>query len=351
MPKVQKLPEERKPLVQRLRRGLQERGDKYFVEPKKSFVRGAKDLTTNELVLFGTLITAAIGGFAAIAPEAGAVVAVLCGGVSVVSLVRRGNGLRAPEGVTDAEFTDLGFPKEKVSQLRKRHFSRFGTEASTHSEPEEIDNTHRYLLLHRTDLLDYPSGDFFSIRRIRLKNIGAVPSDSVTYVENSERKCSFVATEVEAFATETKQPLLVESFERKTKKLFRHSFQIYFPTPLLPGEEFDLVYKIKLPGELAELSDEDEVMSVFLGRASKGVEQLTFELCLNFSPRAVFVKCRDASETEAENDGSSPSITTFAPTEWYEKKWNIHWSSGSVCKIVLDVQRPKNELYIIHYKK
>ena len=350
MSKLPARPTERTPVLKRFKIGAVDRLDRFAVEPSKSILRGLRNTSAPEWAAGALASTAVIGAIAA-APVAGAITAVIVVGAGATLLKKKGDNLRAPSGITDAEFEDLGFPADEVSKIKKGHFKRFGTEASLHSEPEEFDQVHKYLHFRRLDLLDYKKGDFYSIRRMRLKNVGTEPSDSVTYVETSERKCSFKSCEVEAFEEATKAPLLVQSFERPRVKSLRHAFKIFFPTPLMPGDEFELVYKICLPGELDDLSEDDEIMSVYLGRVKQGVDKLDFHVCLNFNPKAVSANCRDDMGNIFPLDGEGPEVSSYTASTWYEELWDIPWSNSSVCRISISVSEPQNQLYVVHYKQ
>ncbi len=322
------------------------------IRPYKNVVRGISSTSATEWAGFFTATSAVVAAGAAIYPPVGIGLAVFCFLAGGSLAHKKGKNYRAPDIVTDAEFLEIGVPEDQVPAIREREFDdRFGTWASRYSESHEIDVFHFYKLIHRIDLLDYTSGDFYSIRRLVVQNATESVSDGIVYVENSERKCTFPSTEVEAFQSETSKELIVKCLNDLKGKRFRHAFKILFPAPLAIGETFDLAYRIKLPGELTDLSDEDEVMSIFLGRATRGVEKLRFEVCLNFHPRAVSVTCEDQHGKTAAYDGSEPIVASFEPQAWLEKKWNIRWSAVTPCRISIDVDSPRNYLYIVHYKK
>jgi len=57
------------------------------------------------------------------------------------------------------------------SNLHKIIVERLGSGLSFETNPKHIDEDHHYLNIYRQDLLDYCSGDYFSIRRIKIKNV------------------------------------------------------------------------------------------------------------------------------------------------------------------------------------
>jgi hypothetical protein len=131
-------------------------------------------------------------------------------------------------------------------------------------------------------------------------------------------------------------------------RTYRQAFSIYFPIPLVVGGIFDLVYSIKLPGELKELSDKEEVMSVYLGRARRGVRSLTFDLCLNFEPQSVVPFCEDLGRSAAVPDGVVLAPEIYVPGEWFEIELGIPWSSPPI-RTRWIVENPRHAFYGLRY--
>jgi DNA-binding SARP family transcriptional activator len=226
--------------------------------------------------------------------------------------------------------------------------TRLGSGLSLQVDPDHIDSTHHYTRVARTDLLDYPSGDFYSLRRLCGINASSEASNGLVYAESSEAKITFDSTETKAYDTGTRKRLIVESLLPSTASLFQHGFRILFPRALAPGEEFDVVFAIRLPGELAVLSPVEEMMSIALVRWEHGVDRLEFNVCLNFEPLAV------ANEFVGE-DGEfaglprPPTLAPYVPKEWYERDLDIPWSSEPYV-IACVVEQPTAPMYTIKYR-
>jgi hypothetical protein len=131
---------------------------------------------------------------------------------------------------------------------------------------------------------------------------------------------------------------------------FRHAFQIFFPHPVAPGEKFDVVYAIRLPGELKVLSATDEIMSVSLARIPGGVGKLEFNVCLSFNPSSVSVECQNRAGESFACKPPGPTISPYERHTWYESELDINWSEQPY-KIGWAIEQPDMVLYIIHYRK
>jgi SIR2-like domain len=227
--------------------------------------------------------------------------------------------------------------------------SRLGTGLSLQVNPDHVDTTHRYSLVERTDLLDYTSGNFVSLRRLAGVNESERLSSYLVYSESSEQKISFDQTDTQAFDARLRTPLVVEPFAESSEMMFTHAFKVFFPKPISPGESFDVVYRITLPGELGVLSPQNEIMSISLARIARIVERLSFNVCLSFRPRTVIVECLDDKGARVACKGSAPAIHDYLPHEWYEEVLDISWAS--VPSIVeWTCVEPDSSLYIINYR-
>jgi hypothetical protein len=232
--------------------------------------------------------------------------------------------------------------------LNRLLVSRLGSGLSLRVDPEHVDSTHRYTRVVRHDLLDYPSGDFYSLRRLCGVNVTSKPSAGLVYAESSEARITFEQTEIRAYDTTSRKRLVVEPLLPGDVPLYQHGFRILFPQAIAPNEEFDITYAIRLPGELAVLSPVEEIMSIALVRWTHGVERLEFKLCLNFEPSNV---CGEylADDGELNQLDHTPSLAPYSPEEWYERDLDIPWSSEPHL-ISLTVDKPKAPLYAIRYR-
>jgi hypothetical protein len=225
---------------------------------------------------------------------------------------------------------------------------RMGSGLSLYVDPEHYDETHQYALVARQDLLDYPTGDFYSIRRLRGLNASERPSEGLIYAESSEVRLKFEQTQTKAFDSASRKPLAIESLLPASVSTFQHGFQILFPRPIAPGDGFDVVFAIKLPGELTFLSPEEEIMSIALVRYALGVERLEFKICLDFEPRRVMGEYFKANGHFGTLDAPL-EVEPYTPMEWYERDLDIAWSSQPhVVSYAID--HPSAPMYSIRYR-
>lgn len=227
--------------------------------------------------------------------------------------------------------------------------SRLGTGLSLQVNADHVDRSHHYSLVERTDLLDYTSGDFVSLRRLSGVNLSERLSSHIIYSESSERKLTFSQAGIVAFDYATKQPLVVEPLRDKDEMVFTVAYKLFFPRPLSPGETFDIVHRITLPGELAVLSPKNEIMSISLSRITKGVDKLCFNVCLNFHPSTVVIECLDGQGTRVACKGSTPDVKKYIPEQWYEQKLDIRWTTEPSI-VSWECDEPDSSLYIINYR-
>lgn len=217
------------------------------------------------------------------------------------------------------------------------------------------DKTHKYTYIFRQDLLDYSSTSgkygrsFISMRILKGKNVSSVVSDGVTYFECTEYKTHCKDIKIKAIDLKTKRPLRVEFLDRNEKdKYYEFPFKIFFATPLKKKERFEIAYLIELPNELEVLKEDDEIMSISLSRYAKGVDELEFNVCLNFFPTAVHAEHKKKSDFVY--DSNNVTVELYKPTTEIEKMFDIKWSSDPYI-IRWHCNRPKHELYAINYRK
>jgi hypothetical protein len=226
---------------------------------------------------------------------------------------------------------------------------RLGVGLSTYIKKEHLDDAHKYLLLERIDMLDYSSGNYFSIRRIRGVNVSEGTSFCVPYVEASERRCSFFDCRVRAFDTNSKRELRVQPFIEGNEKEFLHAFRIFFEQGIEVGKEFDIVYSIVLPGELDDLKDSNEIMSIFLGRIKQGIDELRFTVAWNFCPLIVHANCRDKNDAQVPIDGTLSQSPNYVPSSWYAQELGATLCGEMKGSAMLVVKNPRYPQYIVKY--
>jgi DNA-binding SARP family transcriptional activator len=232
--------------------------------------------------------------------------------------------------------------------LNRLLLSRLGSGLSLQADPEHLDTAHHYTRVVRHDLLDYASGDFYSLRRLCGVNVASKPSSGLVYVESSETRITFEQTGTRAYDTASQKRLVVEPLLPSNVELYQHAFRILFPRPIAPNEAFDVTYAIRLPGELTVLSPIEEIMSIALVRWPEGVERLEFKVCLNFEPSNVTAEYLDDRGELAQLE-AAPMVAPYKPEEWYERDLDIPWSSEPYL-ISYAVNQPQANLYAIRYR-
>lgn len=216
------------------------------------------------------------------------------------------------------------------------------------------DNSHYFTYILRQDLLDYSTQsakgkDFVSFRVLEGKNVSKKPTESITYLECTEYKTMCQNIEIKAFDLKTQKELRVEFINRNEKaKYYDFPFKIYFSSPLLPNEEFEIAFFIKLNNELDVLRDDDEIMSISLSRYKRGVEELEFNVCLNFEPSSVQVEYLKNKKLYLHN--TKAKVKEYVPQTDLENTFTIQWSETPYI-IKWKCKKPKCDLYAINYRK
>lgn len=216
------------------------------------------------------------------------------------------------------------------------------------------DKVHKITRIFRQDLLDYSLTDkvgknFVSIRIIRGKNASSQVSDGIVYFECTEYKAYCRDIKINAIDLKTMKRLKVEFIDRNEKeKYFEFPFKIFFSTPLQKNDDFEIAFSIDLLNELDVLKEDDEIMSISLSRYSKGVDELEFNVCLNFLPSSVHVEHK--KNNVFAYDDSNVSVERYHPVSEIEKMFNIKWSSEPYI-IRWRCKKPKYDLYAINYRK
>lgn len=234
--------------------------------------------------------------------------------------------------------------------------NREGTRRSL--SDEYVDTHHKIQTLIRQDLLDYVQsnvssrkcgGDFVSFRVIKGKNISKLPTDGFVYLECSEYKLCCKDVIIKAYDLKSNKELRVDFVNRNNdEKYFEFPFKIRFSSPLSPGEEFEIAYQIVLTNELNVLRDDDELMSISLTRYPKGVEELEFNVCLNFEPKSAQAEYRRGDALFLHD--TRVSIEKYIPTTDLEKQFAIQWSKQPYI-IRWKCHKPHRDLYVIKFRK
>lgn len=236
--------------------------------------------------------------------------------------------------------------------LRDLILGRDATMRSLEQNAALEDKTHRYSLVHRIDQLDYPTEDFFSVRRLVGRNETQRFSPFLLYRECSENKLRFEELGVQALDLKSGQTLRIEPQNDSRRLSFEHPFRICFNEPLRPNQEFDIVYAIRLPRELEVIPAADEIMSVSLRRMILGVEKLVFEVCLDFRPSSFLPACLLETRRIVVPAKLAIGSMAYAPISPWERNMGLKkWSCRKPWRVSLTVEKPERAVYIINYKR
>lgn len=240
--------------------------------------------------------------------------------------------------------------QNRINEINKKITDRIGVLKSSEKPDKDLmDSQHSISLFERMDILDYSNDDYMSYRIINGKNDSKSNSPFLKYKESTDSKTSAKELIVNAYDLKTGNELSVE-FEEKEQKVYVHKFKIMFTTPLKPQQEFSIIYFIKIPNELSQLSDNEEMMSISLNRFEKKIEKLRFGVYLDFIPAYSESFLRNQN-SEAEIIDSSPEIITTERLD-IDERFNKFMDNVSIkSKILLDVENPKKETYVIYYRK
>lgn len=100
--------------------------------------------------------------------------------------------------------------------------------------------------------------------------------------------------------------------------------------------------------ELDVLRDDDEIMSISLSRYKRGVEELEFNVCLNFEPSSVQVEYLKNKKLYLHN--TKAKVKEYVPQTDLENTFTIQWSETPYI-IKWKCKNPKCDLYAINYRK
>lgn len=240
--------------------------------------------------------------------------------------------------------------QNRINEINEKITERIGVlKSSEKPEKDLMDSQHSIALFERMDILDYSTNDYMSYRIINGKNDSKSNSPFLKYKESTDSKTSAKELIIKAYDLKTGKELKVE-FEEKENKVYVHKFKIMFTTPLKPQQEFSIIYFIKIPNELSQLSDNEEMMSISLNRFEKKIEKLRFGVYLDFIPVQIETFLRNQN-SEAEIIDSIPKLDETGEVA-IDERFKIFMDNISIkSKIQLDVEKPKKETYVIYYRK
>ena len=240
--------------------------------------------------------------------------------------------------------------QNRINEINEKITERIGVlKSSEKPEKDLMDSQHSIALFERMDILDYSTNDYMSYRIINGKNDSKSNSPFLKYKESTDSKTYAKELIIKAYDLKTGKELKVE-FEEKENKVYVHKFKIMFTTPLKPQQEFSIIYFIKIPNELSQLSDNEEMMSISLNRFEKKIEKLRFGVYLDFIPVQIETFLRNQN-SEAEIIDSIPKLDETGEVA-IDERFKIFMDNISIkSKIQLDVEKPKKETYVIYYRK
>ena len=241
---------------------------------------------------------------------------------------------------------------QEAKTLIEKLNNRMGTLMSSETIDEEVlDKAHSFDNIFRQDLLNYTTGDYHSIRILKGKNVEKRPSMCLVYCESTDSKTSFNELVIKAIDLKTGKELSVQPIGNRTAKVYTHKFKIEFASPIANQKDFEIAYYIKIPDELKQLSEDEEVMSITLKRILKDVQSLEFNICLNFEPRCVNVFKFYGKNKGAELLDMGCQAEQYIPTTDIEKHFDINWGEQVPYIIRTSYIKPDKNTYIIQYKK
>lgn len=238
-----------------------------------------------------------------------------------------------------------------IREIDQKIANRIGVLKSSEKPAAELmDAFHRITLIERIDILDYDTKDYLSYRVINGVNDYKRNSPYFKYKESTDSKTASAELLVKAYDRRTGKELKVVFLE-KEQKVYVHNFKILFSTPLKHNEEFSIMYFIKIPNELGQLSDSEEMMSISLNRFSKKIEKLNFSVYLNFSPSSVETY-RRGEDGRTDAVCISPKIKDKSVYEDVDEVFHRYLSGTHVrTKISISLEKPEKQTYIILYRK
>jgi hypothetical protein len=183
--------------------------------------------------------------------------------------------------------------EQALGQLGRTDFDRrYRTERlslplSFDVDDDMVDRTHRYRRIRRVDILDAVTGDFRSYRWLSVTNESDEPSHCLHHCECGETKIRFAHLGARAHLTSATGPQLDVADITKTQPNFVQQFAIHFPSPVKPGQELDLFYRLGWPAEGLAYPDHEHSQSIALGRYWQGVGATEFAVLSNAPIAAV----------------------------------------------------------------
>lgn len=256
--------------------------------------------------------------------------------------------------------------QNKINEINEKITDRIGVlKSSQKPDREMVDSVHYICMMERMDILDYATSDYLSYRMINGKNVSKKISAFLKYKESTDSKTAAKELLIKAYDLKTGKELKIE-FENNEQKVYVHNFKIMFTRPLRPNEEFSIIYFMKIPNELAQLDDNEEMMSISLNRFEKKIDILKFGVFLNFEPKHVETFMRKGDGTaqllnceliidktneiqiaEDFNKLISETDGTQIINEFKKCIENIKINS----KIKIEINNPDKETFVIYYRK
>ena len=238
----------------------------------------------------------------------------------------------------------------RIDELNSKITNRIGVLKSSEKPDKELmDSFHKISLIERVDILDYSTNDYLSYRIINGVNISKRNSPYLKYKESTDSKTSSEQLVIRAYDLKTGKELKID-FEEKIQKVYVHKFKIMFTTPIHKNEEFSIIYFMKIPNELGQLSDNEEMMSISLNRFENKIDKLKFGIYLNFIPSIVETFMRNEDGSAGLLD-VKPDILEINEIE-IDGRFRQYLDNVKIMsKISIEVDTPKKQTYVLHYRK
>ncbi|HEX6667337.1 MAG TPA: SIR2 family protein [Solirubrobacterales bacterium] len=238
----------------------------------------------------------------------------------------------------------LGLPDHKVLDAlsadrhryqQKKMLQRLSTSMSLDLQEAAIDNELRYVLIRRHDEVDMVENTLRSIRRLRVRNITSAPISGLRHAEYGENKITHAELSLSGRCTQTSEELEFRPLCDPGISFCR-VFEMALPSPLEPGEETEIEYRLHWPGEPAHYGQPPHSQSVSLIRYRRGVERLEFSVAVRTAA--------DAPLTRAWVFGLSDDYEEHQVVE----DSRIRKSSG-MFHFGFETSRPRDCLYLLYY--
>lgn len=237
-------------------------------------------------------------------------------------------------GLPDDQVLDA-LSAERHRYQQKKMLQRLSTGMSLDLQEAVVDDELSYLHVRRHDEVDMLENSIRSTRRLRVRNLSSAPITGLRHAEYGENKISHADLGLQGRCTGSGRPLEFRPLNDPSMSFCR-LFEMTLPSPLAPGEEIEIEYRLHWPGEPAHYGQQPHSQSISLIRYRRGVRRLDF---------SVAVRCT----------GPSPMTRAwvFGLSDGYEEHQIVEDAAidrdGDVFSVKFAMKEPKDCLYMLYY--